>query len=137
MIIRAVGAIALRSSPSGQIEVLLIRKQGGMWTLPKGRVKRDEPDEVALARELREETGLRGQIGEPLSQTIYRVRKGGRQREKTVVYYLVSDLQGEIRPGTREGITAVRWMPVPRALKRIGRPRIRAVVRAALTMLGP
>ncbi|NTU83334.1 MAG: NUDIX domain-containing protein [Chloroflexales bacterium] len=135
MAIRAVGAVIVREAPGGPLEVLLIRKQGGMWTLPKGRVKRGEADEDALRREMAEETGLRGVVGEAISQSVYRIEKDGRQRRKTVVYYLVWNTRGELRPGLAEGIEAVRWMPVPRALKHIGRPRIRAVVRAALTLI--
>lgn len=135
MTIRAVGGIVLRSNPKAQIELLLIRKRGGMWTLPKGRVKRGEEDVAALLRELEEETGLTGLVGEPVSQSAYRISKGGRKRQKVVVYYLVWATGGRLRPGTAEGIERVRWMLVPRALQRIGRPRVRAVVRAALTML--
>lgn len=135
MTIRAVGGVALREAPEGHLEVLLIKKQGGMWTLPKGRVKRDESDEEALARELAEETGLTGVVGEAISQTMYNVVKAGRTRRKTVVYYLIWGAEGEIRASTAERIEAVRWMPLPRALKRIGRARIRSVVRSAMTFI--
>lgn len=135
MVIRAVGAVVFRDTPDGLLEVLLIKKQGGMWTLPKGRVKRGEADEDALRRELAEETGLRGQVGEAISQSVYRIQKDGRPRRKTVIYYLVWNTRGTLSPGVAEGIAEVCWMPIPRALKRIGRPRIRAVVRAALTLI--
>lgn len=136
MTIRAVGGVALREAPEGHLEVLLIKKQGGMWTLPKGRVKRGESDEEALARELAEETGLRGMVvGEAISQSMYNIEKAGRTRRKTVAYYLIWGTEGELRPGAAEGIEAVRWMPLPRALKRIGRARIRAVLRSAITFL--
>jgi 8-oxo-dGTP pyrophosphatase MutT (NUDIX family) len=135
MAIKAVGGIALRSSPAGELEVLLIRKRGGFWTLPKGRVKRGESEEQALARELCEETGLTCVVGEAISQSKYRVQKEGRTRVKTVVYYLVQTNGGALRPGVEEGIEEARWVPVPQALKRIGRPRVRAVLRSALTML--
>lgn len=135
MAIRAVGAVALRDTPEGRIEVLLIRKEGGMWTLPKGRVKRGESDEQALLRELAEETGLQGVVGEAISQSSYTVVKAGRPRRKTVVYYLIWHARGELRPSASEKIVGLRWTPLPRALQRIGRPRIRAVVRAAMTLV--
>lgn len=135
MTIRAVGGVALREAPSGHLEVLLIKKQGGMWTLPKGRVKRGERDEDALARELAEETGLTGVVGEAISQSMYTIEKAGRMRRKTVVYYLVWGAEGEIRPSVAERIERVSWVPLSRALKRIGRPRIRAVLRSALTFI--
>jgi 8-oxo-dGTP diphosphatase len=135
MAIRAVGGVALRGSSKGRLEVLMIRKRGGLWTLPKGRVKRHEGDEEALVRELREETGLNCLVGEPVLESHYTVIKEGRPRRKTVVYYLVHAEPGELRPGLAEGIEEVRWVEVPQALKRIGRPRVRAVVRSALTLL--
>jgi 8-oxo-dGTP diphosphatase len=135
MAIRAVGAVALRKGTNRKLEVLLIRKRGGMWTLPKGRVKRDESDDQALVRELREETGLGGVVIEAVSQSDYQVLKAGRLKHKTVVYYIVQADPGEPRPGVEEGIEQACWMPIPRALKRIGRPRVRAVLRSALTMV--
>ena len=137
MAIRAVGGVALRSNKAGLVEVLLIRKRGGLWTLPKGRVKRGESDEEALLRELREETGLGGRVIEPLSQSSYRVLKQGRLKRKIVIYYLVLAARGELRPGVEEGIEEVRWMDVPEAIKQIGRPRVQAVLRSALTHLNP
>jgi 8-oxo-dGTP pyrophosphatase MutT (NUDIX family) len=135
MAIRAVGAVALRKAADRRLEVLVIRKRGGMWTLPKGRVKRGEDDDAALLRELREETGLGGVVIEAVSQSDYHVLKAGRLKHKTVVYYIVQADPGEPRPGAQEGIEQACWMSIPRALKRIGRPRVRAVLRSALTMV--
>lgn len=136
MTIRAVGGITLREAPNGRLQVLLIKKRGGMWTLPKGRVKRGEADEAAILRELAEETGLTGDVGEPVSMSSYKVIKAGKPRRKTVTYFLIWAHPGELRPGLQESIEMVRWMDVRRALKCIGRPRVRAVLRAALTLVG-
>ncbi|MGH3467843.1 MAG: NUDIX hydrolase [Thermocrispum sp.] len=56
--IRCVGAVIHDSAGR-----LLMIKRGhdpaaGMWSLPGGRVEKGESDAVAVARELREETGL-------------------------------------------------------------------------------
>jgi 8-oxo-dGTP diphosphatase len=137
MAIRAVGGVALRGAPGGGLQVLLIRKRGGLWTLPKGRVKRGESDEAALVREFKEETGLDCSVGEMVSQSSYRVLKEGRLKRKTVVYYMLRAEEGVPRPGAEEGIEHAAWVDLPRALKRIGRPRVRAVLRSALTLLTP
>jgi len=105
--------------------------------LPKGRVKRGESDEAALIRELREETGLGGRVLELVSQSSYKVLKQGQLRRKVVVYYLVDADPGEPVPGSKEQIEAVCWVDVARALKQIGRPRVRSIVRSALTLLNP
>jgi 8-oxo-dGTP pyrophosphatase MutT (NUDIX family) len=117
--------------------VLLIRKRGGYWTLPKGRVKRGEADEDALRREVWEETGLHCIVGELVSQSSYSIVKAGRSRRKTVVYYMVQVEEGVLRPGLEEGIEEIAWATMPRAIKQIGRPRVRAVLRSALTLLAP
>ncbi|MEC3979264.1 NUDIX hydrolase [Amycolatopsis sp. H20-H5] len=56
--VRCVGGIA--HDPQGRL--LLIRRGNdpdwGMWSIPGGRVERDETDIEAVVRELREETGL-------------------------------------------------------------------------------
>ncbi len=35
--ILAVGGVVYRCTSYGQVELLLIKKHGGFWTLPKGR----------------------------------------------------------------------------------------------------
>lgn len=103
MAIRAVGAIVYQRSESGELQILLIKKRGGMWTLPKGKVRHGEDDRAALLRELAEETGLDGRVGELVTQTTYTIIKRGRRRRKVVTYYLVYATGGHLQPGTREG----------------------------------
>jgi len=133
--ITAAGAVAYRWAESGQLQVLLIKKQGGYWTLPKGRVKLGEDDYEAVTREVAEETGLTGQVEAMIQQVVYTIEKAGRPRRKTVTYYLVRARAGKPRPDARERITHVRWFPIDVALRRIHRERIRDIVRLAQGML--
>ena len=41
---------------------MLIKKHGGFWTLPKGRIKPDEHPIAAVQREVLEETGIAGAV---------------------------------------------------------------------------
>jgi 8-oxo-dGTP diphosphatase len=130
----AVGGVIYRLR-AGRPELLLIKKQQGFWTLPKGRVKPGESDQEALAREIREETGLDGQIETLVQQVRYTINKASRPRPKIVTYYIVRANEGDLRPNIGEGIQHVRWFPMRAALRRIRRPRIRAVARAARALL--
>jgi 8-oxo-dGTP diphosphatase len=134
--ITAVGGVVYRWTGGGQLDVLLIKKQGGFWTLPKGRVKIGEDDHEAVVREIAEETGLAGQVERMIQQVVYTIWKVGRPRRKTVTYYLVRAGAGKPRPDAREGIAHVRWFSIHVALRRIRRKRIRDIVRAAQGMLG-
>jgi ADP-ribose pyrophosphatase YjhB (NUDIX family) len=134
--IAAVGGVIYRQR-AGQPDLLLIRKRHGFWTLPKGQIKPGESEHDALARELREETGIGGDIEAQVQQVAYTVQKAGRLRRKIVTYYAVRAGEGVLQPGVREGIEAVRWFPFRAAVRRIRRKRIRAIARAARPLLEP
>lgn len=133
--IAAAGGVVYRRSGAGQLEILLIKKQGGFWTLPKGRIKPGEDERVAVAREVAEETNITGEIGPMVRQVEYSIQKAGRSRRKIVTYYLLRAEAGRPRPQAKERILRVRWFPVGAALRRIRRKRIRNIVRAARALL--
>jgi 8-oxo-dGTP pyrophosphatase MutT (NUDIX family) len=132
--IAAVGGVVYRRRSAGP-ELLLIRKRNGFWTLPKGRIKPGESDHEALMREVREETGIGGDVESLVQQVRYTIHKANGQRQKIVSYYVVRAGDGVIQPDASEGIEAVRWFPLRAALRRIRRKRIRAVARAARSLL--
>ncbi|MBK9710807.1 MAG: NUDIX domain-containing protein [Kouleothrix sp.] len=133
--IAAVGGVVYRWASNGQLELLLIKKRGGFWTLPKGRIKTDEDMQAAVAREVAEETSISGEVGSMVRQVIYTIQKAGRRRQKVVTYYLMRATGGQPRPQAKEQIERVRWFPVGAALRRIRRGRVRAVVREARAIL--
>src|SRR3954463_2765771 len=95
----AVGAVIARYDAHDAIEVLLIKKHYGGWSLPKGAIKSGETELEALTGEIAEETALRGTIGEFLQEVLYTVMKRGQLRLKSMRYYLVQDAIGTPRPG--------------------------------------
>jgi len=133
--IAAAGGVVYRWSAAGQLEVLLIKKQDGFWTLPKGRIEPGEDERAAVLREVAEETSITGEVGALVRQVFYNIQKAGRRRRKTVSYYLVRATAGRPRPQARERILRVRWFAIGVALRRIRRRRLRNVVRAARAML--
>jgi 8-oxo-dGTP diphosphatase len=133
--ILAVGGVVYRCTSHGQLELLLIKKHGGFWTLPKGQVKPDENPITAVQREIFEETGLTGAVEDPIRDVSYRIFKRGRPCHKIVTYYLVRAESGTLRPDKRKGIAQVRWFAVAHALDRIHRDRVREVAQYASTLL--
>lgn len=133
--ITAAGGVVYRWSRAGQLQILLIKKQKGYWTLPKGQVKQGEDERAAVAREVAEETSISGQVEALVRQVFYTIQKGGQPRQKAVTYYLVRAAPGRPRPQAKERIIRVRWFPVAVALRRIQRKRIREIVREAELML--
>jgi 8-oxo-dGTP diphosphatase len=133
--ILAVGGVVYRCTSHGQLELLLIKKRGGFWTLPKGRVKPDENPIEAVQREVFEETGLAGAVEDQIREVTYQIVKRGQPCHKVVTYYLFRAETGTLRPDKREGIAQVRWFAVPRALNRIHRDRVREIAQHASTLL--
>jgi mutator protein MutT len=48
----------------------------GLWELPGGKVELDEPPQVCLARELREELGIEADVGELFASSEYSYDRG-------------------------------------------------------------
>src|SRR5215213_9845008 len=100
----AVGGVVYRRTRRGRIEVLLIKKRGGLWTFPKGHVEPGENDIMAVAREVSEETGIAGTVEANVRQVAYPIVKQGQTRLKIVTYYLLRATAGHIRLPSYERI---------------------------------
>src|SRR3954453_8634463 len=104
--------------------VAAIRPQGkkeGVWALPKGNIDPGErPDETAL-REVLEETGVQGRLGEKLGDVKYTyTRRGGLRVFKVVSFYLLRAGRGrlgEIEEAMRVEVAEARWLPLEEAPK--------------------
>jgi len=123
--------VIYRCDAHGQIEVLLIKKKHGGWSLPKGTIRPGEPTLEALAREVAEETTLTGTIGAFLQEVIYIIVKHGQLRLKSVRYYLVHDVVGTPQPSGHERIRKVRWFRLSAAIQRAHNDRVRTVLEYA------
>ncbi len=136
--IQAVGAVAYRCDSRGRLQILLIKKRNGYWTLPKGGVHPTEDNVSALLRELCEETGLTGVVEDEVAQVQYITPRRRLPRRKIVTYYMVRVAPDAIAvPGAHPGemIEQVRWMSPRRAIQRVKRRRIRDIIICAEALL--
>ena len=89
-----------------------------LWSLPKGHIEDYETVPMTAIREVREETGIEGEIIKRLGTIDYWFLSDGKRIHKTVHHYLLRFTGGELSNADAE-ITEVKWVPLkdlPRVL---------------------
>jgi 8-oxo-dGTP pyrophosphatase MutT (NUDIX family) len=109
-------------------------RDGRTWTLPKGTPKAGETREETAVREVAEETGLEVRITGPLDSIEYWFVQSGRRIHKTVHYYLMVPVGGDLSKHDRE-FDEVRWIPFDGAATMLTFETERALVSHAADIL--
>lgn len=119
-------ALIRRSSPDRKV----------IWCLPKGWVEPGESLEQAALREVREETGMTGQILEPLGNIQYRFysKEDRSHVRKTVHFYLMRYVEGNTRDHDHE-VEEARWFGLEDALSALTYPTERQIMEKARDLL--
>ncbi|MBI3984892.1 MAG: NUDIX domain-containing protein [Candidatus Levybacteria bacterium] len=107
------------------------------WVFPKGRigdhVENEGRKETAL-REVKEETGVEGKILNPLKPVTYFYKSEGENTKKTVYYFLMQYLKGEITDHDWE-MENVEWLPIEEVEKRLSYPSDKKVWKEAKELI--
>lgn len=104
-----------------KIKILLISKKGGeVWALPKGRIEKGEDEAETAKREIHEETGFRCEVKEKIDEVSYSflLKEENVFYNKNVVFYLtpvMTDIQDERDAEADE----VRWFTIGDALSKV------------------
>ncbi|HEV7898850.1 MAG TPA: NUDIX domain-containing protein [Planosporangium sp.] len=112
-VVRAAGGVVSRVDAGGETEVVLVhRPRYDDWSLPKGKLNRDEHPLLCAVREVYEETAVRAAPRLRLPTTQYLT--GDPDVEKSVDYWsMVCRHADEFVPG--DEVDEVRWLPVAQA----------------------
>lgn len=108
----------------GVTQIVLISRLGGkVWCLPKGHVEPGESFEQAALREVREETGVDGEIIQKLGdvQYWYYDRWEKKRIFKTVHFFLLHYCSGDVQNHDHE-VDEACWFFIEDVLSRLSYP---------------
>ena len=114
------GGVLFRKSDE-VFEVALVSIRGSrVWSLPKGIIERDEDQETTAAREVMEETGLKGEILKKIGQIAYWYFQKEKtvKVHKTVHYFLMRYISGSTDDHDDE-VDDASWFSLDDALNRL------------------
>ena len=127
MVLQA-GAIAFRIvAEAPQIMLVRAKKTPEHWIFPKGHIEAGETAEIAAARELEEEAGVRGELVGPVGSLEFRFR----EKDVSVEYYLFALVTEVPREEKRER----RWCSYDEALTLLSHADAVALLKKALPMI--
>src|SRR5437868_3609077 len=109
------GGIVFKKEKAQILILVCQHSQHHGWVFPKGFIGdkiMGESKEATALREVEEETGVRGKILQPLEPiTYWYITVGKERRKKTVYYYIMEYVSGDIADHDFE-MENVEWLPV-------------------------
>lgn len=107
-----------------------------LWSLPKGHLEAGETAAEAAVREVREETGIEGEVLGELGVIDFWFVAGGRKVHKTVHHYLLlaTDPDQPLSDADRE-VSEVAWVPMSELSDRLAYADERRLVARATDLL--
>jgi 8-oxo-dGTP diphosphatase len=134
------GGIVFREKDS-KLEVALISRKNKknimVWCLPKGKVEKGESIEETAFREVKEETGLEGELLKKIDAIhyFYSIKEENVRFSKTVDFYLFCYKGGDTR-GHDEEVEEVRWFDIEEAVKILSYKSEKETMEKAKKILG-
>ena len=112
------GVIFKRKDTSFEV-VLISRRKGKIWCLPKGHIEEGESLKETAIREVRKETGLIGEVVDKVDDIIYWYSNKDKKGElikifKRVYFFLLKYIEGETKDHDCEA-KYVQWFDIEKA----------------------
>jgi len=129
-----------KSKTKGQNGILILLCQHSFhhgWGFPKGLIGdkvKGEKKETTAIREVEEETGAKAEILEALDPISYWYVFEGEKIKKTVYYFVMKYLEGDITKHDNE-MENVEWLPIEKVLERLTFKSDKKVFEAALPLI--
>lgn len=130
-VVRAAGCVVWRTSAGGIEMAVVHRPRYDDWSFPKGKVDPGETELECATREVEEETGLVGVVGEELPTVRY---VDHQQRPKTVRYWLLEQAGGTFAPN--DEVDELCWLDPAGSRAILTYEHDRTLLDAALAVLG-
>ncbi|WP_266364025.1 NUDIX hydrolase [Tellurirhabdus rosea] len=104
-VVKAAGGVVTKDGKT----LLMFRR--GKWDLPKGKLDEGEKSREAAAREVEEETGVVGKVGERLCTTWHTYRQNGNRYLKRTKWYAMTCVDdSRMAPQAEEDIERLEWV---------------------------
>lgn len=106
------------------------------WCLPKGMIDSDEDETTTALREVKEETGLSGEILGKIGHISYWyfLKEEMIKVHKTVHFYLVKYGDGNTDDHDHE-VDEARWLPIDEAVERLSYKSEKDIMKKAKIMI--
>ncbi len=115
-----------------------VRLKGGtVLALPKGHIEAGESAAEAAEREVREETGVQGELVEKLGDVKYWYARDGQRVFKVVSFFLFRYRSGSVRDYQVEEVESAEWVPLDDAPRLLAYRGEREMAEAALSRMAP
>jgi len=129
-VVSAGGVIFRRVNCKFEVALVLHKND---WRLPKGLVEGNETFEQAASREIREETGLNGELVDKIGEINYSYVQEKRYF-KMVHFYLFRFVEGSVDKHDSEFDT-VKWFSTTKALQILTYAKERKILEKAIAMI--
>ena len=127
--LKQVGALAVRKTKEGHLEILLVSsRETGRWVIPKGWPSKKLANEMAAAREAKEEAGVTGKISvSSIGAYAYlkTTKCGGRLVEVSVYLLRVSKAR---KTWPEKSQRARCWFDITTASRKVREPRLKKLI---------